>query len=583
MGRVEPHRIPRIPRAPAASHDDAAGRAGRAPERSRRHRGRRVWRALRRHPWLAGTGAVLAALLLAAWITGLAFAEPLRREAERRMNAALVGYRVSIGALRLNLLGLGVDLLDLRVVQASHPDPPVADVGRFGASIQWRALLHGRVVGDLVIVEPKLFLNLDQAKAEARDERDVDEHGWQDAVRSVYPLEINALEVRRGSITYDDGSDIAPIHATDAQLLARDIRNVASRPGDFPSPLRFEATVFESGRARFDGAADFLAEPRAAVRGDLALDEVPLKPLTPIASPWGVRVKGGALSADGSVTATPASTSVALAHVRIDSLRADLATGGAAGDRGARVAAQAARGATDPGSAPQTAVRIDELRLVNGELGWIDRDADPDYRVFVSQLDVAVRGFTNAKPPAAAERRAAAADAKGEGATGRADVGGAFMGSGRLRLHATFQPTDARTEFASDLEITDVDLTTMNDLLRARGGFDVRAGRFSLFSEIDVRDGRVDGYVKPIFSGLDVYDRRQDADKNIFQQAYEGVVGGIGTLLENRPRDEVATRTDLSGRIESPETSTWEIVVGLVQNAFVRAIVPGLDREAGRE
>ncbi len=54
-------------------------------------------------------------------------------------------------------------------------------------------------------------------------------------------------------------------------------------------------------------------------------------------------------------------------------------------------------------------------------------------------------------------------------------------------------------------------------------------------------------------------------------------------MLENRPRDEVATRTDLSGRIESPETSTWEIVVGLVQNAFVRAIVPGLDREAGRE
>jgi hypothetical protein len=166
---------------------------------------------------------------------------------------------------------------------------------------------------------------------------------------------------------------------------------------------------------------------------------------------------------------------------------------------------------------------------------------------------------------------------------GRADVDGTFMGSGRLRLNATFQPSDARTEFHSNLEINDVDMTTMNDLLRARGGFDVRSGRFSLFSEIAVQNGRVDGYVKPLFSDLDVYDRAQDKDKNIFRQAYEGIVGGIGTLLENRPRDEVATRTDLSGRIESPQTSTWEIIVGLIQNAFVRAILPGLDREAGQK
>lgn len=502
-----------------------------------------------------------------AYVVGFAVSEPLRRGAERRMNAALVGYRVSIGGLRLNVLGLGVDLIDLRVVQASHPKPAVADIRRFGASIQWWALLHGRVVGDLVIVEPKLFLNLAQAKAEAEDERGVTGHGWQEAVRSIYPLEINALEVRRGSITYDDGGAIGPIHATDVHLLAQDIRNVASRAGTFPSPLRFDARVFESGSAAFDGDADFLAEPRAALRGDLRLESVPLRPLTPIADQWGVKMKGGTLSAEGRVETVSDSTSVDLSSVRIDGLRADYANAGAAGERGARVAEKTVRGATDPGATPQTSVRVDELRLVNGELGWIDRTADPDYRLFVSKLNVAVHGFSNRKQ---------------KGAPGRADVDGAFMGSGRMRLRATFQPTDARAEFATNLEITDVDMTTMNDLLRARGGFDVKSGRFSLFSELAVKDGRVDGYVKPIFSDLDVYDRQQDHDKNIFRQAYEGIVGGIGTLLENRPRDEVATKTDLSGRIENPRTSTLEIVLGLVQNAFVRAILPGLDREAGR-
>ena len=142
-------------------------------------------RGLRRHPWLLGIAATLVGLVVLAWVVGFAVAEPLRKEAERRMNAALVGYRVSIGGLRLNVLGLGMDLLDLRVQQTSHPRPPVADVERFGASIQWWALLHGRVVGDLVIVEPKLFLDLAQAKAEVNDDRGVTEHGWQDAVRRV--------------------------------------------------------------------------------------------------------------------------------------------------------------------------------------------------------------------------------------------------------------------------------------------------------------------------------------------------------------------------------------------------------------
>jgi hypothetical protein len=51
-------------------------------------------------------------------------------------------------------------------------------------------------------------------------------------------------------------------------------------------------------------------------------------------------------------------------------------------------------------------------------------------------------------------------------------------------------------------------------------------------------------------------------------------------LLENRSRDAVATETDISGPIENPETSTVQVVVGLIRNAFFRAILPGLERRA---
>jgi hypothetical protein len=74
---------------------------------------------------------------------------------------------------------------------------------------------------------------------------------------------------------------------------------------------------------------------------------------------------------------------------------------------------------------------------------------------------------------------------------------------------------------------------------------------------------------------MDVYDARQDSDKSMFRKLYEGLVGGLSKLLENTPRDEVATKTTVSGRIDNPRTNTAETIVRLIQNAFFQAILPG--------
>lgn len=48
-------------------------------------------------------------------------------------------------------------------------------------------------------------------------------------------------------------------------------------------------------------------------------------------------------------------------------------------------------------------------------------------------------------------------------------------------------------------------------------------------------------------------------------------------VLKTQPREEVATKAALSGRINHPQASTWEIVWKLIQNAFFDAILPGLE------
>jgi hypothetical protein len=104
-----------------------------------------------------------------------------------------------------------------------------------------------------------------------------------------------------------------------------------------------------------------------------------------------------------------------------------------------------------------------------------------------------------------------------------------------------------------------------------------------MYSEIKMRHGKIDGYVKPLFRDMKVYDHRQDAEKNIFRKLYEGLVGGISGLLENRPREEVATRVPIAGDVEGPETGTWETIVRLIQNAFFKAILPGFEKEVSQD
>jgi hypothetical protein len=156
------------------------------------------------------------------------------------------------------------------------------------------------------------------------------------------------------------------------------------------------------------------------------------------------------------------------------------------------------------------------------------------------------------------------------------------MGSGPTTASATFRAEDAGPDFDVNVAIEGTQLTAMNDLLRAYGKFDVVGGLFSLFSELRVKNGRVEGYVKPLFSNLDVYDKRQDRDKTVFRKLYEKLVGGVSKLLENRPRDEVATKTEVVGRVDDPKTSTLQVIVNLIQNAFFRAILPGFDEELAR-
>src|SRR6185369_10313225 len=154
-----------------------------------------------------------------------------------------------------------------------------------------------------------------------------------------------------------------------------------------------------------------------------------------------------------------------------------------------------------------------------------------------------------------------------------------FMGSGATTASTTFRPEKSGPDFDLLLKIEDTQLTAMNDLLRAYGNFDVVAGAFSLVTELHIKNNMISGYIKPFFKDMKVYDKRQDKEKGLFRKLYEKLIGGVARLLENRPREEVATKAEISGPVTKPQTSTLQIIVELIRNAFIKAILPTFERE----
>jgi uncharacterized protein DUF748 len=520
-------------------------------------------RGAQRH-WMA-IAIPIAVLVILAGAIAFLIDEPLRRYTEAKMNQALKGYTARIGKLDFHPLGFSLDLNDVVITQDAHPDPPVLRLEQLSASVHWRALLSGRLVGDVELGKPAVYVNLLQAKKEIADPTPVKDRGWQDALQAVYPLKIDHFEIRDGDITYIDQGPFKPLRIRELNLVATNIRN-RPRRRPYPSEARFSARVFESGRVTGEGRANFLAEPNPTFRGDVELADIELDYFKPITNRYNLWVDKGILSAAGHVEYGLETKTVVLSRASIDGIQVDYVHTAPTAGAERETRQKAAAAAKEANNAPDLLVRINELRLTKSTVGFVNKATTPSYRVFLADTDGTVTNLSNQQT---------------EG-TAAAKLKGAFMGSGTATAEATFKAEKAGPNFDIGVRVEEVDVTRLNDLFRAYGRFDTASGYFFLYSELDAKDGLVTGYVKPLFKDLKVYDKQQDKSKPLVRKMYERVVSGVAKVLKNRPRDEVATKAEVLGRIDNPEVGTVAALVRLVQNAFFKAILPGFDAEAAK-
>jgi hypothetical protein len=82
-----------------------------------------------------------------------------------------------------------------------------------------------------------------------------------------------------------------------------------------------------------------------------------------------------------------------------------------------------------------------------------------------------------------------------------------------------------------------------------------------------------------MFSDLKVYDYQRDKGKAVIGQAKQVLIGTAARVFKNRKTQKVASQVNISGSLKKANVSTWQALVAVVENAFVKTILPGFDRE----
>lgn len=200
-------------------------------------------------------------------------------------------------------------------------------------------------------------------------------------------------------------------------------------------------------------------------------------------------------------------------------------------------------------------LRVERLELRDGELVVVEGGLEAR----VHDIQVAAEGLTN--------------EAAGRNARLQASARVMETGAASLVVHA--DPLQRQPSFDLHAELRDVDLPSINPVLRWQLGVDVEKGTFTVVAEIDAKDGGFEGYVKPFVGDLELLEPG-DAKKPL-KAVKEAVVGAVAALLQNPRSKKVATKLPVKGRLEEPELGVWRAVLNVLRNAFVEALRPSFE------
>lgn len=209
-------------------------------------------------------------------------------------------------------------------------------------------------------------------------------------------------------------------------------------------------------------------------------------------------------------------------------------------------------------------LRVNRFEARNGRIQYIDEGSKPRVDIQLSNADIVATNLRNSYD--SGELLPATITAR------------ATIYEGTMTLNAKVNPLAEDPTFDMNAELKDMNLVKVNDFFKAYAKVDVSKGTFGLYTEMAAKDGKFEGYVKPLLKDLDVLGP-EDRKDNVLRKLWEAVAEGVTEVFENHPKDRVATKVPLRGTVKNLDTNVWYAIGVALRNAFIQALQPSIDQE----
>lgn len=163
-----------------------------------------------------------------------------------RTLATMNGYYGHIEDIDLAIIrgAYRIDSIYLNKVDSlSGKQTPFFSSAHADLSIEWRALLHGSLVGEVVLERPRLLFTKDKVEPEELVE---DSSYFQTMLKKTMPFEINRFEVVNGTIRYKDEGSKPPvdIEMNNTYILAENLKNSYDSSSLLPAKIKASASIY---------------------------------------------------------------------------------------------------------------------------------------------------------------------------------------------------------------------------------------------------------------------------------------------------------------------------------------------------
>lgn len=208
-------------------------------------------------------------------------------------------------------------------------------------------------------------------------------------------------------------------------------------------------------------------------------------------------------------------------------------------------------------------IDINLVEINNGRISYRDFSSSPEVNIFVENLNGTVNELRNTED-------------KNVALPSTINLTGTSIGGGKMGIKGKLNALSEWIDMDVDGHLENADLTAFNKFVDAYAAFQFDSGNIDIYTEMAIKDGAIDGYIKPIVRNLSV---KPAENPNPLEVAWAGIAAFFLELFQNQPRDQFATKVPLTGHLTKVGTETWPTIVGVFRNAFVEAFERGTDGE----